>query len=71
MKKNGTANRVKAAKRRRTIIRAVVAVALAVYLVLALNITAGVSAERKCTGLRIAVNDTASLKFVTATELAR
>ncbi|MDE5744682.1 MAG: cell division protein FtsQ/DivIB [Paramuribaculum sp.] len=70
MKKTGTANRIKA-KKRRTIIRAVVAVALAIYLVLALNVTAGVSAERKCTGIRIAVNDTASLKFVTATELAR
>ena len=57
-------------KRRRTIFQAVVGIALAFYLVLALNITAGVSAERKCTGLRIAVNDTASLKFVTATELA-
>lgn len=57
-------------KRRRTIFQAVAAVALALYLIIALNVTAGVSAERECTGLRIAVNDTASLKFVTATELA-
>lgn len=61
----------KSRNRRRTIIQACVAVALAVYLVFALAITNSVSSETTCTGLKIAVNDTASLKFVTAAELSR
>lgn len=71
MKRSGSSDRKGKAIKLRTVIQAAVAIVLAVYLLLALNITGGVSAERKCTGLRIAVNDTASLKFVTATELAR
>lgn len=58
-------------RRRRTVIEAVVAVALALYLVVTLTVAAGVSDDRLCTGMRIAVNDTASHKFVTAAELAR
>ena len=57
--------------RRRTAIQALVAVCLAVYLVVALSVTNGASADIRCTGLKIAVNDTASLKFVTAAELSR
>lgn len=57
--------------RRRSVIRAVVAICLAVYLVFALCITNSTSADSVCTGLKIAVNDTASLKFVTAAELSR
>ena len=57
--------------RRRTAIQALVAVCLAMYLVVALSVTNGASADIRCTGLKIAVNDTASLKFVTAAELSR
>ncbi|MDE5688480.1 MAG: cell division protein FtsQ/DivIB [Paramuribaculum sp.] len=58
-------------RRRRTAIEAVVAVALALYLVVTLTVAANVGDERLCSGMRIAVNDTASHKFVTAAELAK
>lgn len=70
MKKGRQAHKKNSVRSNRTAIQAVVAIVLAIYLVLALNVTSGVSANRECTGLKIAVNDTASLKFVTATELA-
>lgn len=71
MKKSSTLKNMRKAKRQRTLYQALGSVILAIYLVIALNVTAGVSANRECTGLRIAVNDTTSLKFVTAPELAK
>ena len=47
------------------------AIMLLAYLVAALVISSEASAERRCAGMRIAVNDTTEMKFVTAPELAR
>lgn len=58
-------------KRRRAWVPGIVAVCLLAYLVVALNQSSGRASERVCAGLRIAVNDTASLRFVTAAELGR
>lgn len=44
---------------------------LLAYLVTALSLSSEAWSERRCAGLRIAVNDTTSMKFVTAGELAR
>ena len=44
------------------------AIMLLAYLVAALVISSEASAERRCAGMRIAVNDTTEMKFVTAPE---
>lgn len=56
--------------RRGSVIPGLVSIGLAVYLVIALIFATRAGAERTCTGLRIAVNDTASFRFVTPGELA-
>lgn len=58
-------------KRRTAISQAAVAICLLIYMVVALSYSSSRSHERECEGLRIAVNDTASLRFVTAAELGR
>ncbi|MDE5720666.1 MAG: hypothetical protein K2I34_07915 [Paramuribaculum sp.] len=55
----------------RTFWHCLTAIVLLAYLVTALCLSSEAESERRCTGLRIAVNDTTSMKFVTAGELAR
>lgn len=55
----------------RTFWHCLTAIVLLAYLVTALSLSSEAGSERRCAGLRIAVNDTTSMKFVTAGELAR
>lgn len=59
-------------RRRKTgsVIPGLVSIGLIIYLVVALNLSGKVADDEMCTGLRIAVNDTASFRFVTPDELA-
>ncbi len=58
-------------QRRRALIHCVLSLVLLVYLVVALTLTSEAGDARVCTGFRIAVNDTASFRFVTPAELGR
>lgn len=58
-------------RRRRAIFNCLMSLALIAYLAVALTLTSKAGDTHRCTGFRIAVNDTASFRFVTPAELGR
>lgn len=57
--------------RRKAVLHCVLSLALIAYLAVSLTLASRAGESRICTGLRIAVNDTAAFRFVTPAELAR
>lgn len=70
-KRQNNENERSTRKRAGNIVHAIIALALLAYLVVSLSISANISHDRTCKGIRIDVRDTTSYKFVRPSEIAR